>query len=136
MIEAYFAQLESILRDFPNIQSYSLTKKIYNLKQGYMSGAIVFENGCRLDFVEVKDTELAGKIKYRYQYMDAKQELVFRYDNAPHHKDGEAFPHHKHTLTEVQGSREPSLHDILLEIAQLERVGIRDQVRRKLTPGE
>ena len=88
MIEAYFAQLEGILRDFPNIQSYSLTQKIYNLK------------------------------------------------NAPHHKDSEAFPHHKHTLIEVQGSREPTLHDILLEIAQLERVGNRDQVRRKLTPGE
>ena len=124
MIEAYFAQIESILRDFPDIRSYTLTKKVYNLKQGYISATIVFENGCRLEFVEVKDTELAGKLKYRYQCMDEKHELIFRYDNAPHHKEIETSPHHRHTLGEVQESHEPTLHDILLEIAQIERKGV------------
>jgi len=124
MIEAYFTQVESILQDFPNIRSYTLTKKVYNLKQGYIGGAIVFENGCRLEFVEVKDTELASKLKYRYQYMDGKQELIFRYDNAPHHKEIETFPHHRHTSDKVQESHEPTLHNILLEIAQIERKGV------------
>lgn len=123
MIEAYFTQVESTLRDFPNIRTYTLTKKVYNLKQGHIGGAIVFENGCRLEFVEVKDTELAGKLKYRYQYMDEEQGLIFRYDNAPHHVDVGTFPHHKHVLSGVQESREPTLHDILLEIIQLQRKG-------------
>ncbi|MEW6214001.1 MAG: DUF6516 family protein [Nitrospirota bacterium] len=25
--------------------------------------------------------------KYRYQYMDSMNKLIFRYDNAPHHKE-------------------------------------------------
>jgi hypothetical protein len=121
MIETYFSQIENILADFPNIRSYTLTKKVYNLKQGYINGVVVFENECRLEFVEVKDTKSAGKIKYRYQYMDGKQELIFRYDNAPHHKEIKTFPHHKHTLNGVQESYEPVLYEILLEIVQIER---------------
>ncbi len=123
MIETYFTQVESTLRDFPNIRTYTLTKKVYNLKQGYISGTIVFENGSRLEFVEVKDIELVGKLKYRYQYMGEEQGLIFRYDNAPHHVDVGTFPHHKHILSGVQESREPTLHDILLEIVQLQRKG-------------
>jgi hypothetical protein len=44
--------------------------------------------------------------------MDAQQELVFRYDNAPHHK---------HLRQGEQESEEPTLEDVLLEIAQRER---------------
>jgi len=36
MIEAYFAQIEKNLQDFPSIRSYSLSKKLYNVKQGFL----------------------------------------------------------------------------------------------------
>jgi hypothetical protein len=65
MIERYFAQQEAILCHFPNIHCYSLKKKTYNAKQGFISGSIIFETGYRLDFVEVKNTDEQGKIKYR-----------------------------------------------------------------------
>ncbi|MCD6335150.1 MAG: hypothetical protein J7M27_07455 [Candidatus Latescibacteria bacterium] len=122
MIEAYFAQIERILRDFPDVRSYTLRKKIYNIKQGFIGGSITLENAHRLDFIEVRDIEVEGKIKYRYQYMDETQALIFRYDNAPHHRHIRTFPHHKHMLNEVQASTEPTLYDVLLEIAQLERL--------------
>lgn len=121
MIDAYFTQLEQILLTFPNIRSYTLKKKVYNIKQGYIYGSIIFESGCRLDFVEVKQTDKQAKIKYRYHYMDANQTLVFRYDNAPHHPNLSTFPHHKHLHTGEQDSEEPTLEDVLLEIAQRER---------------
>jgi hypothetical protein len=56
MIEAYFSELEKILQDFPNIRLHSLNKKIYNAKPGFIS--ILFNNGYRLEFVEVKDIEV------------------------------------------------------------------------------
>ena len=108
MIDTYFTQLEQIFQQFPNIRTYTLTKKVYNTKQGFINGLICFENGYRLDFVEVKDTDVRAKIKYRYQYMDRHLELVFRYDNAPHHK---------HLQQEEQESEEPTLGDVLMEIA-------------------
>lgn len=121
MIEIYFTKLEQILQAFPNIQSYTLQKKIYNSKHGYIHGAVMFEIASRLDFVEVKQADKQAKIKYRYHYMDANQALIFRYDNAPHHPNLSTFPHHKHLQTGEQDSEEPTLEDVLLEIAQRER---------------
>ncbi len=66
MIEAYFLQIERVFQEFPNIRSLSLKKKLYNVKQGYVSGSVIFENGYRLDFVEVKNTDVKPKVKYRY----------------------------------------------------------------------
>lgn len=121
MIEAYFLQIERIFQEFPNIRSLSLKKKLYNAKQGYISGSVIFENGYRLDFVEVKNTDMKPKVKYRYQYMDEKQSMIFRYDNAPHHSDIKTFPHHKHERNEIKASDEPTLYDVLLEVVHRER---------------
>ena len=121
MIEDYFSQVEALLREFPFVRSRALTHKVYNDYQGYISGKIVFENGSSLEFTEVVDTEQTAKVKYRYQYMDKKQALVFRYDNAPHHKAVKSFPHHRHTSDKVTDSQEPNLNDVLLEIATIQR---------------
>ena len=49
MIESYFAKVEQALQAFPSIRSYTLKKKVYNSKQGYIGGSIIFENRRRLD---------------------------------------------------------------------------------------
>ena len=128
MIEAYFSQIEAILCEFPTIRSYTLRKKVYNIKQGFISGSIVFENEYMLDFVEVKDAESSAKLKYRYQYMNQHHEVVFRYDNAPHHRQLKTFPHHKHLPQDIEESGEPNLFDVLLEIAQRERTHKADKL--------
>lgn len=121
MIEGYFSEIERIVQPFPNIRSLTLNKKIHNSNQGLISGVIVFENGCRLDFVEVKNMMARHKVKYRYQYMDEQKQLIFRYDNAPHHPGIANFPHHKHEEDEVGASDEPTLYEVLLEIVQRQR---------------
>jgi hypothetical protein len=121
MIQDYFAQVEQVLQAFPNISSYTLKKKFYSNEQGYISGSITFKSGTHLDFTEVKDSKVASKNKYRYHYMGKNPSTSFRYDNAPHHRDVPTFPHHKHTGSSVQQSTEPTLHDVLLEIAKIER---------------
>jgi len=120
MIEKYFDRLEKDILFFKNILSYSLCKKIYSSKQGFMSGIIVFMDESILDFAEVKDVESEGKIKYRYHYIDRDKSLVFRYDNANHFNNIRTFPHHKHLADDVIESSEPRLFDILLEIAKVE----------------
>ena len=127
MIETYFAQLEQILQAFPNIQTHRLQKKIYNVKQGYINGSLLFSNGHRLDFVEVKDMDLPLKVKYRYHYMAQDHTCIFRYDNAPHHRNIATFPHHKHIGEDILESTEPTLFDVLLEIAQQERTASEDE---------
>lgn len=121
MIESYFAEIEATIQAFPNIRTYNLHKKIHNQSQGYIGGTLVFSNGCQLDFIEVKNVDFPNKIKYRYQYMDENQTLVFCHDNAPHHKHIPTFPHHEHIQDDVIASPEPTIRDVLLKIAQLER---------------
>ncbi len=121
MIEKYFGQIEKTLQNFPIITTYTLTKKIYNHKQGYIRGSVSFEHGDHLEFIEVKNMEIEGKLKYRYQYMDVEKKTIFRYDNAPHHKTLESSPHHKHTESDILASSEPTLEEILFEIAQQNR---------------
>jgi len=118
MIDVYFAQIEKSIQDFPSIRSYTLSKKVYNIKQGFINGTLVFEDNSQLEFIEVKNTDIPEKIKYRYHYMDKEQNMLFRYDNAPHHGHLSTFPHHKHCPTEVQEHDEPTLYEVLLEIAQ------------------
>jgi hypothetical protein len=117
MIDDYFENLEKTVLDFKRIiKSYTIFKKAYNEKQGYIKGDIVFANSSQLCFIEVKNTEVSPKDKYRYQYMDKGNELIFRYDNAYHHKELKTFPNHKHTSDEVCESGEPELYEILIEI--------------------
>ncbi len=119
MIEAYFEHIEKMIQDFPYVWSYTLSKKVYNAKQGFIRGVIQFEDDTQLEFVEVKDTDMVEKIKYRYQYMNKDHALIFRYDNAPHHSHLQTFPHHKHVNEDhVKESRELTLDEVLLGIAQ------------------
>jgi len=121
MIDAYFVQIEATIQAFPDIQSSTLTTKRYNVRQGYISGSLLFTNGHRLAFVEVKNADRPAKIKYRYQYMDGQDVLIFRYHNTPHYPAVATFPHHKHTGERIEESNEPILFDVLLEIAQRSR---------------
>jgi len=55
--------------------------------------------------------------KYRFQYKDITNHIIFRYDNAPHHRELMTFPHHKHLPDRVTPSALPSLADVLNEIS-------------------
>ena len=53
---------------------------------------------------------------YRYHFMNGMDQLIFRYDNAPHHGEVSTHPHHKHTPSGVQPAECPSLKELLAEM--------------------
>jgi len=53
--------------------------------------------------------------------MDDKKVIIFRYDNAEHHKTIKTYHHHKHLKNSVIDSSEPNLFDVLLEIEEMIR---------------
>ena len=119
MIEKYFESVEKSILYFQNILNYSLSKVVYNSKQGYIKGIINFLNGNKLEFMEVRDVEINNKIKYRYHFMDKNNELIFRFDNAKHHKELKTYTHHKHTLDLISENHEIDLFEVLLEIQRI-----------------
>nr|WP_202950710.1 DUF6516 family protein [Pseudanabaena sp. PCC 6802] len=70
------------------------------------------------EFVSVET--IISRDMYAYQYMDAMNTLIFRYDNTPHHKklNLPTYPHHKHDSSEenVILSSAPNLLEVLQEI--------------------
>jgi uncharacterized protein DUF6516 len=87
---------------------------------GTVDGVLYFYDGSRLEFTEAIAIERRRPVKrlYRYQYVSAG-EAVFRYDNAPHHPNLVNFPHHKHVGREKLPATEPTLSQVLDEVAAL-----------------
>lgn len=53
---------------------------------------------------------------YSFHWLDQNNMMITRWDNAPHHKDIETFPHHKHTPDGIFENLEITLPDVLEEI--------------------
>ena len=87
---------------------------------GIVDGTLYFYDGSRLEFTERVNIQERHPVKsiYRYQYVRAG-EAVLRYDNASHHSDLPNFPHHKHVGNERLPATEPTLSQVLNEVAAL-----------------
>jgi hypothetical protein len=100
---------------------------------GLIDGVIYFHDGSRLEITEVVKLEHGKPVKtdYVYQYV-SDGEPVFRYDNAPHHPDLPSYPHHKHVGRHRIAALEPSLKQVLEEVAgQLKDVTPTKMKRRR-----
>lgn len=87
---------------------------------GELFGVIYYFDGSRLEITESVEFENRRPVKthYVYQYV-SEGEPVFRYDNAPHHPDLPSYPHHKHVGRQRIAALEPSLKQVIEEVAGL-----------------
>ena len=120
-IEDYFESVEYSLRNHIAIH-YIEEPTILSISDGF-NGLIkiraFFWNGSFLDIHETASTSLGFPIRIHYAYTFISDDVqVFRYDNAPHHREMITFPHHKHLGREEKPvpSDQPSLNQILMEI--------------------
>lgn len=87
---------------------------------GAITAILWFADGSLLDFTEVVEVRAYRPIKHRYTYHYMRDEkTIFRYDNAKHHRQIKTFPHHKHVGRKVVAAAEPTLKQVLEEIATL-----------------
>ena len=121
LIEEYFNEIEHDINACPFVHSYNLVKDKRSLYIGFMEGSIKFTDNSILHFMEFVDvSERVEKYKYSYHYEDDTGVMIFRYDMAPHFRDIETFPHHKHEKDKkVIASKEPLIKEILHEIGKL-----------------
>jgi hypothetical protein len=50
---------------------------------------------------------------YSYHWQDSNNEMITRWDNAPHHRHLSTFPHHRHTSEGISENFEITLADVL-----------------------
>ncbi len=124
LIEEYFVHLERTFASCPHVIQTTLTKEKRTPHIGFVKGTIMFSQGIELFLMEfVRTQPRLVKTKYRYHCQDANGKLLFRYDDAPHHRIS-TFPHHKHVQTAageetVVASSSPSIERLVDEVVDL-----------------
>ena len=124
LIEEYFARIRNFLDSLPIVQSFEVEIEARANYIGFIKGIVYFQDGTILNIREFVDVESSiDRGKYSYQYMDQDAQLIFRYDNAPHHQklNISTFPHHKHEQQEnnIVSSDVPFLEEVCQEIEQI-----------------
>ncbi len=124
LIDNYFERIRSILTSSPIIQNFELETEKRTDTLGFIRSNVYFYNGSLLHIREFVDIETAiERGKYIYQYMSNQGDLIFHYDNAPHHQklNLSTLPHHKHDRQEdnIIASEAPLLETVCQEIEQI-----------------
>ena len=53
--------------------------------------------------------------------LSSRQEItniIFRYDNAPHHPEVKTHPHHKHLFDRISDSSHPDIEAVIKEVKE------------------
>ena len=119
----YFSEIQNLLREFAFIENVDVEYEAKSKTVGIIHGTVGMVDGSTLQFLElinIKGDEVT-RPKYRFHFMDSADEMVFRYDIAPHHPEVATHPHHKHIRDEekTKQSEEIGLRDVLSEIEEM-----------------
>jgi hypothetical protein len=97
LIGEYFSKVNAALIISPVINSFSIKREIKKELEGYIRIDAVLKNNDQLEiFLYVTVNENIKIEKYRVHWQDKNGKLIRRWDNAPHHRKIETFPHHIH----------------------------------------
>lgn len=119
-IDEYFQSQIALLSSLPFVISPQVSIEKRADTVGFIRGAVEFSDGSQLHYRELVDLRQPMRLAmYAYHYQDARNEIVFRYDNTAHHMQVETFPHHKHSGKSILSSQPPSLETVLAEIETL-----------------
>lgn len=123
-IEAYFQRVHSIIDSSLIIQTSTVAYDKRATHEGFIYGELYFVDGSILTLREFVDVETTvDRLMYVYHYMDAHNNLIFRYDNTGHHRklNLPTYPHHKHVDQQdnVIASSAPDLAAVLEEIEEM-----------------
>ena len=123
MINVFIKEIEKTISNSSIVVSSTIQKYVGSTKdEAYIRGNLIFIDVSSFEFaiyILGKGKKIVFN-KYRFQYMDSENNLIFRYDNAHHHKKISTFPHHKHLHDDkVISATPPKFSEILEEITAI-----------------
>jgi hypothetical protein len=116
MIQSYFTRVRNKLKEISSlIKADTVTFEMVSSDMGMLRGRVAFIDGSVLDFRELLST---SEHDYRFHWMDRSNKLIVRWDTAPHYKNLDTFPHHRHLSNGVSSFGEMDLIAVLDYIKQ------------------
>ena len=134
MIEAYLRRLDELLSASALVQDVEIVRRLIRdtefEKVLHYRYRVLLANG---DLVEMTERvlEVQGALdisKYRHHWQDRTGQLIKRWDNAPHYREIDTFPHHLHDGAEDHVVRHASTSGLevlqqILEEAEAQEQG-------------
>lgn len=121
MLTRYLYRLYDTITSRGDITIEHLDLDVQSKWSGVIEGRLRFYDGSLLEFDEgvlLRGRQII-KQRYNYHYQNSADELIFRYDNAPHHPHIPTYPHHKHVGSKVEPALPPDFNEVLHEIERI-----------------
>jgi len=117
-LDKYFEEVEQAIRNLKDCNVEYYYEEVLGYKRINLKIRIRFENGNLFEISEavIVENNMLKHLGYCYHYQNNENQLLFRYDNTPHHPEIETFPHHKHILGKIIKSQQPSIANVVSEI--------------------
>lgn len=119
MIQAYFDEILQSLIVSHIVSSFKVLKQEIGDEEGFIRIKSILRDDSIIEFAEYV-IALKNNVSvetYSYHWQKANGLLIKRWDNVPHHKEIDTFPHHLHLADDkVIKSPQMSLKKVLAEI--------------------
>ncbi len=118
----YYTQLLEIAKINPWVIHEDIVFREIDNNEAYNKGILYIYGGYVLHIAEYVtiDGNTLRCLKYRYQLQDKDDILVFRWDNAPHHKNIPTHPFHKHCQDgSIVSSKEMNLFLVMEQLDEI-----------------
>jgi hypothetical protein len=121
-IEAYLAAIKERFVSDPIVVQFHVIRERSTLVDGHIRARLELSDSSQLEFSEYMQRSSEGEIAvitYSYHWANTDNELIKRWDNAPHFPDLPGFPDHIHDSAtgEVTSGQPMSIFAVLDEIA-------------------
>ncbi|VVB85192.1 Uncharacterised protein [uncultured archaeon] len=120
MLEDFLADLKASLTVSPIVKDIDILDEFITSVSGFLDCRVLMIDGSEL-YVSEYFTVHENKIKRdKYSYhLQKNDELIIRWDNAPHHRELSTFPFHVHEKDGVQESKDMTVDDVLEELSKI-----------------
>ena len=94
-VKLYFNWILGLIESDPRILSFKIIRERFSLEKGFIQISAQLLKNLRLEIFEYYSIS-KGLIDYRYQLMHPNNQIIARWDIAPHHPEISTHPYHLH----------------------------------------
>ena len=120
-LSKYLNKIEGAVRNLQGAYVERYEEEILTADRINLRIRIRFQTGHMLEINEslIGEKSQIIHLGYRYHFQDAKNNMIFRYDNTPHFPELDTYPHHKHLDDGVISFDQPSIVEVIEEAKSL-----------------
>ena len=111
-ITIYFNWIKDLLINDPLVENINVIRERIGNVEGFIQIKINLIHSKKLAIFEYYSLE-KGLTTYRYQLMDEKNNLIIRWDSAPHHPEISTSPYHLHKGDKIAESKKMNIQKLL-----------------------